>query len=262
MPTPIRTTITATTLIVAAIVGAVGPASARPTDSGPTNRTGRPPACTPLAAAFFDVELDASGVGNISVGDDGITNCDEAVVLWSIANTSSTIDNREPIVDELALQVADLEAAGAKGIDFSIELDPCWAGFQVRRNGDSLVHEEMVGDGCDMTVAVDFSGAPAEVEIHVVQQTGTIAPPHMWSVDNDEVTHLTGLPSGTWYVKVFEGFTPDSSISVGAFTDDVDTVYGVPNGATVTIDIATEFGFSAPPTSPARPGFPIAGARS
>ncbi|MGI9597915.1 MAG: hypothetical protein ACR2QK_17250 [Acidimicrobiales bacterium] len=248
MSTSIRTAITATMLIVAAIIGAAGPASAHPADDGPTGRTSRPSACTALPAKYFDVELDDSGNGNISVADDGITNCDEGVVLWSIANSSAVIDNHEPIVDQLVLQVADLEAAGMKGIDFSIELDPCWAGFQVLRDGDSLVHEEMVGDGCEMTVAVDFTGAPAEAEIHVVQQTGTIAPPHIWDVDDDQVTQLTGLSSGTWYVKVYEGFTPDSSISVGAETTYADTVYGVEHGATVEIEIATEFGFSAKPT--------------
>ncbi len=258
MSTSIRTAITATTLVVTAIIGASGAASAHPANHGPTDRTWRPPACTPLSAKYFDVELDESGTGNISVVDDGITNCDEAVVLWSISNSSVVVDNHEPIVDELVLQVADLEAAGPKGIDFSIELDPCWAGFQVLRDGDSLVHEEMLGDGCEMTVAVDFTGTPADAEIHVVQQTGTIAPPHIWDVDDDQVTHLTGLPSGTWYVKVAEGFTVGSSISVDSATTYADTVYGVEHGATVDIDIATEFGFSATPTPPDRPVFPIA----
>ena len=246
MSTSIRIAITTTTLIATALIGATGPASARPAGDGPTGWTWRPPACTALPAKHFDVELDDSGAGNISVADDGVANCDEAVVLWSIASSSPVVDNHEPIIDELVLQVADLEAAGPKGIDFSIELDPCWAGFQVLRDGDSLVHEEMIGDGCEMTVAVDFTGAPAEAEIHVVQQTGTIAPPHIWTVDDDQVTHLVGLPSGTWYVKVFEGFTPDSSISVDSEdSTSADTVDGVEHGATVDIEIATELGFSA-----------------
>lgn len=259
MSTLTRTTIGATMLILAAILGTTGAASAHPSNGGPTDRTSRPPACTALSARFFDVELDRTGAGNIAVADDGLTNCDEAVVLWSIANSSAVIDNHEPIIDQIVLQVADLEAAGPKGIDFTIELNPCWAGFQVLRDGDSIVHEEMVGDGCEMTVAVDFSGAPAEAQIHVVQQTGTIAPPHIWTVNDDHVTHLTGLPSGTWYVKVYEGFTTDSSITVGATTEYTDTVYGVPAGATVDIDIATDFGFKATPTPPpARPALPVA----
>lgn len=253
MSTSIRTAITTTTLIVTTIIGAAGPVSAHP-GGGPTDRASEPPACTALAAKYFDVELDESGDGNISVADDGITNCDEQVVLWSMANSSAVVDNHEPIIDQVVLQVADLEAAGAKGIDFSIELDPCWAGFEVLRDGDTLVHAEMIGDGCEMTVAVDFTGAPAEAEIHVVQQTGTIAPPHMWDVTDDNVTHLTGLPNGTWYVKVYEGFTPDSSISVGLDTTETDTVYGVGPNAIVDIEIATEFGFTAAPTPPARPG--------
>ncbi len=260
MSTSTRTAIVVTTLIVATVIGAGGPASARPADDGPTGWTWRP-ACTPLAAEYFDVEIDESGDGNISVADDGVVNCDEAVVLWSMANSSSVVDDDEPIIDELVLQVADLEAAGQTGIDFSIELDPCLAGFQVLRDGDSLVHEEMIGDGCEMTVAVDFTGAPAEAEIHVVQQTGTIAPPHIWTVDDDHVTNLVGLPSGTWYVKVFDGFTPGSSISVDAEgVSGADTVYGVGHDATVDIQIATEFGFSpTPPPQPERPELPIAG---
>lgn len=258
MSTSIRAAITITTLIVAGIIGAAGPASAHPADDGPTGYTARPPACTALPAKYFDVELDQSGAGNISVADDGVTNCDEAVVLWSLANSSAVIDNHEPIIDQLVLQVADLEAAGTKGIDFSIELDPCWAGFQVLRDGDTVVHQEMLGDGCEMTVAVNFTGAPAEAEIHVVQQTGTIAPPHIWTVDDDHVAYLTGLPNGTWYVKVFEGFLPGSSIGVGAVTTSADTFHGVEDGATVDIDIATAFGFSTKPTPPDRPDLPIA----
>jgi len=263
MSTSIRTAITTTALIVAASIGVAGPASAHPADGGPTDRTSRPPACTALHAKYFDVEIDESGNGTITVGDDGITNCNESVVLWSIANSSATIDNHEPLVDQLVLEVADLEAAGPKGIDFSIELDPCWGGFQVLRDGDTLVHEEMIGDGCGMTVDVDFAGAPANAQIHVVQQTGTIAPPHIWDVSDDHVTHLTGLPNGTWYVKVYEGFVPDSSISVGPQITYADTIHGVGHGATVEIDIATEFGLSATPTPtpPERPEFPISMAR-
>lgn len=264
MSIPIRTAITATTLFVAATIGAAGAASAHPADGGPTDLTSQPADCIPLTARYFDVQLDESGIGNIRVADDGITNCDEAVVMRSIASSSAVIDNHEPIKDRIVLQVAELEAAGPKGIDFTIELDPCWAGFQVLRDGDSLVHEEMVGDGCEMTVAVDFTGPSANAEIHVVQQTGTIAPPHIWDVDEDQVTHLSGLPSGTWYVKVAEGFTPDSSISVGPSTTYTDTVYGVGPSATVDIDIATEFGFSPTPTltPPERPELRIALARS
>ncbi len=262
MSTSIRTAIAATTLIVAAVVGAVaGPVSAHPAGKGPSDRTSRPPACIPLAAKYFDVELDDSGTGNIRVSDDGISNCDEMVVLWSMANSSAVVDNDEPIVDQLVLQVAELEAAGTKGIDFSIELDPCWAGFQVLRDGDTVVHEEMIGDGCEMTVDVDFTGAPAQADIHVVQQTGTIAPPHIWQVSDDQVTHLTGLSSGTWYVKVFDGFTPDSSISVGSDTTYTDTVYGVAHNSTVDIEIATDFGFTTTPTPAGRPGFGFAVAR-
>jgi len=158
MSTLIRVAITITTLIVAGIVGVAGPASAHPAAGGPTGYTSQPPACTALSAKYFDVELDQSGAGNISVADDGVTNCDEAVVLWSLANSSAVIDDHEPIIDQLVLQVADLEAAGTKGIDFSIELDPCWAGFQVLRDGDTLVHQQMLGDGCEMTVG--FSATP------------------------------------------------------------------------------------------------------
>ncbi len=260
MSTSIRTAITAATVLIATIVGAAGPASAHP-GGGPSDRTSRPPACTALAARYFDVELDESGAGNISVADDGISNCDEQVVLWSLANSSAVIDNHEPIIDQLVLQVADLEAAGPKGIDFAIELDPCWGGFQVLRDGDTLVHEEMVGDGCEMTVAVDFTAAPAQADIHVVQQTGTIAPPHIWQVTDDHVTQLTGLPNGTWYVKVFDGFTPDSSITVGTDTTYADTVHGVADGSTVDIEIVTEFGFTTTPTPVDRPGLGLVLAR-
>ncbi|MEM9564725.1 MAG: hypothetical protein AAGA93_19040 [Actinomycetota bacterium] len=262
MSTSFRTAIAAATLLTATVVGATGPASARPVNDGPTDLTWRPPTCTPLPANHVDVELDELGNGNIRVIGDRVASCDEAVVLWSIVNSSSVVDNHEPIIDEIVLQVADLEAAGPKGIDFSIELDPCWAGFQVLRDGDSLVHEEMIGDGCEMTVAVDFTSAPSEAEIHVVQQTGTIAPPHIWTVTDDQVTNLTGLPSGTWYVKVYDGFTPDSSISVDAAAPTAaDTVYGVGHDATVDVTIVTELGFSAKPAPSDPVDFPVAAAQ-
>lgn len=246
MSTSIRMAVITALLLAAVLVGAVGPASARPAGNGPTDRIGKPPACTPLAAKYFDVELDESGDGNIRVADNGIVNCDEAVVLWSLANSSAVIDNHEPIVDQVILQVSDLEAAGKAGIDFSLTLDPCWGGFQVLRDGDSLVHEEMIGDGCDMTIDVNFTGPAAEAEIHVVQQTGTIVPPHFLDATNDQVFHLTGMPSGTWYVKVYEAFTPGSDITVGPVVVATDTVYGVPNGAVVEIDLVTEFGLAVP----------------
>ncbi len=63
----------------------------------------------------------------------------------------------------------------------------------------------------------------------------------MWSINADDMTVLTGMPSGTWYVKVYDGFTEGSTIgSVGVG----NTIDGVPNGSRVDIEINTPFGLT------------------
>jgi hypothetical protein len=237
-----RTSLLALATITATAIAAAAPAAAQNRLDSPSYEQPQASRCAALDAHDFHVDIDRNGDGNISVDDDGVKNCDESVVLWSFASSSAIIDTDEPIIDELVVSVADLETAGPVGIDFSLRLDPCWAGFQVLRDGDTTVHREMIGDGCEMVIDVDFSASPSEAEIHVVQQTGIIQPPHIFTVTDDTTTQLTGLPNGTWYVKVYDGFTKGSSISMvdGASTTS-NTLYDVPDGSHVDVDITTPF---------------------
>ena len=91
-----------------------------------------------------------------------------------------------------------------------------------------------------MTVATNFAGAGHDAEIHVVQQTGVIAPPHVINVDTDDTTVLTGLPNGTWYVKVYDGWSVGSTITIdGGPAQPASTVYDVEDGSTVEIDLTS-----------------------
>ncbi len=67
----------------------------------------------------------------------------------------------------------------------------------------------------------------------------------MWSIDDNDTTVLTGMPSGTWFVRVYHGFTDGSSISsVGIGTTTISALFGVPNGGHVDIEICSQFGFT------------------
>jgi hypothetical protein len=243
-----RTSLLATAALTAAAIATAAPVSAHNRNDSPGYGLRTAPPCTALHARYFNVTIDETGAGNISVDDIGQTSCNESVVLWSFASSSAVIDNNEPIIDDDVIMIADLEAAGSEGIDFDLELDPCWAGFKVLRDGDTNVHQEMLGDGCNMVVDVDFSAAPSEAEIHVVQQTGVIRPPHIFTVNGDTTTELTGLPSGTWYVKVYDGFTMGSSIStVGGAQTPSNTLHAVPHDSHVDVDIVTSFWLAPAP---------------
>jgi len=70
-------------------------------------------------------------------------------------------------------------------------------------------------------------------------------------VADDDTTVLTGLPDGTWYVKVYEGAVDGTSMSVdGAPAAEVDTVHGVADGSTVLIEHPADLGFTTPEPTP------------
>src|SRR5690606_8654239 len=167
-----------------------------------------------------------------------------AVVVSSHASAGPVVDNHaDPLLDQAVVQASALEAAGPAGIHVPLALDPCWAGIQVHRDGDTLVWDEVVGDGCELVVTTDFAGAAHDTEVHVVQQTGNIQPPHIFEHDADGTTVLTGLPDGTWYVKVYEGAMDGTTMSVdGSPAAEVEIVHGVAAGSTVLIEHPTELG--------------------
>ena len=229
------------------LAATAAPAAAQPGPGGFT--TGR---CQPLDTAALDVDVLRSGV-RVSYAGDRYATCDEAVVVTSYSAAGSAVDNHhDPVLGETVLQAAALEAAGPAGVDVPLALDPCWAGIQVHRDGDTLVWHEVVGDGCELTVTTDFAGAPWATELHVVQQTGNIQPPHVFEHDADGTTVLTGLPDGTWYVKVYEGAVDGTTMSVdGGAPAEVVIVHGVADGSTVEIEHPTDLGFATEPAAPA-----------
>jgi hypothetical protein len=207
--------------------------------------------CQVLDGAALDVDVLRSGV-RLTYAGDRYDTCDEAVVVTSHASAGPAVDNHaDPVLAQVAVQVSALEAAGAAGVHVPLVLDPCWAGLQVHRDGDTLVWDDVVGDGCELTVETDFAGDGSATEIHVVQQTGNIRPPHVFQHDADEVTVLTGLPDGTWYVKVHEGAVVGTTMAVdGAAPAEVTTVHGVADGSTVEIHHPAPLGLAAHAPAP------------
>lgn len=193
--------------------------------------------CTALDPELLDVHVLGSGAIRFVYADDGLVTCDEVMVVTSYASAGPVVDNHhDPVVDQIVFQVAELEAAGPPGITVEPELDECWAGLEVARDGDTLVWDDVLGDGCSMQITSDFAGTPFPTEIHVVQQSGNIEPPHIFGHDQDETTVLTGLPNGTWYVKVYEGAHPATTMAVdGAAAALTSIVHGVPDGSEVEI---------------------------
>lgn len=192
--------------------------------------------CQPLATRSIAVKVLGNGDVRVSAPDDGRPTCNEMIVVTSYAG-AGTIDNTAPVLEQVALPALDVEAAGPSGITVAIDLDPCWPTLQVHRDGDTLVWQDVWGGGCELTVTSEFPGSPWPTEIHVVQQTGNIQPPHLMFHDVSQTTVLTGLPDGTWYVKVFAGALPGTEMTVdGGATQQVSTVYGVGDGSSVVID--------------------------
>lgn len=229
-------------VLAATALGLASPASARTTaDSFASSR------CRPLDTAALDIDVLRSGV-RVSYAGDAYATCDEAVVVSSHASAGPEVDDHsDPLLDQAVLQASALEAAGPAGIHVPVALDPCWAGIQVHRDGDTLVWDEVVGDGCELVVTTDFAGAAHDTEVHVVQQTGNIQPPHIVEHDADGTTVLTGLPDGTWYVKVYEGAIDGTTISVdGGPAVEAEIVHGVADGSEVLIEHPAEPGLTTP----------------
>lgn len=204
------------------------------------------PPCTPLDPDELDIDVQPSGVLtfvfpvddelDVAIPGDGPTTCNEAMVVTSYAAAGPVVDNHDPVIEQVVFQIADLEAAGAAGITVEIALDPCWAGLQVHRDGDTLLWDDVLGDGCVLEVASDFAGTPFPTEIHVVQQTGNIQPPYIFDHVVDDTTVLTGLPDGTWYVKIYEGAHFATTMAVDGGTPQVATIVnGVADGSVVEI---------------------------
>jgi hypothetical protein len=244
-----RTSTTATSLALglALAVGLAAPAAGQTGPGGFT--TAR---CQPLATDSLDVEVLRSGV-SLTYAGDRYQTCDEALVVTSYSVSGPITDNHhDPLLGEGVVAASTLEAAGPAGVHVPLAIDPCWAGIQVHRDGDTLIWDEVVGDGCELTVTTDFAGDPWDTEIHVVQQTGNIQPPHIFSHDADGTTVLTGLPDGTWYVKVHDGAADGTTMAVdGAAPVAVTIVHGVADGSTVEIDHPAELGLAAEGSSPA-----------
>jgi len=229
-----RTLVTATAAVAVSLA-----ASAAAGASGPGRFESGISRCQALNPRLLDISTNPSGAVRFTYADDGVATCDEVMQVRSYASGGPVVDNHfDPMLDEELFQVSELEAAGPGGVTVHLDVDHCWSGVEVHRDGDTLLYSEVTGDGCEMTVATDFVGTAHDVELHVVQMTGAIQPPHMWTVDGDDEVVLAGLPSGTWYVKVFDGWTQGSTIEVdngGAVAQS--TVYDVSDGSTVDVSI-------------------------
>jgi len=193
--------------------------------------------CERLPIRSIAVQMMPNGKVRLTAPDDGVPTCNESIVITSYAGAGPVVDNHDPVVDSAVVMALDLEAAGPSGIQVPIDVDPCWASVQVLLDGDTFVWEDAWGDGCELTVTSNFPGSPWPTEIHVVQQTGNIQPPHIVFHDVSQTTELTGLPDGTWYVKVYDGALPETEMSVdGGASQQVSTVYDVADGSEVVID--------------------------
>ena len=105
--------------------------------------------CEPLDGRSLDVGLTPSGELLLVYAGDGVATCNEAIVISSYASSGPSIDNHvDPLLDQILLDVAELEAAGPSGVTVHPVLDACWAGLQVHRDGDTLLWEQVEGDGC------------------------------------------------------------------------------------------------------------------
>jgi len=233
-------------LVAATLLGLGSPASA---GSVPDSLAGS--RCRPLDTAALNAVVLRSAV-RASYACDRYATCDEAVVINSHASAGPVVDNHDdPVLQQAVLQASALEAAGPAGIHVPLALDPCWAGIQVHRDGDTLVWDEVVGDGCEMVVTTEFAGDPHDTEIHVVQQSGNIQPPHIFDHDVAGTTVLAGLPDGTWYVQVYDGAVDGTTMSVdGSVGAEVDIVHGVADGSTVLIQHLADLGLTTPDATP------------
>ena len=194
--------------------------------------------CAPLDSRALDIDWQPSGHLKFVYAGDDVTTCDEVIVVTSYASGGPAVDHSfDPVVDEIVFDVSELEAAGPAGITVDPDLDPCWAGIEVLRDGDTYLWSAVDGDGCEMEVTTGFHGAPWPTEIHVVQQSGSIQPPHIFDHVSDATTVLSGLPTGTWYVKVYEGAVAGTTMSVdGSAPAPVTIVNGVADGSSVVIE--------------------------
>lgn len=202
---------------------------------------GTPERCQRLDLTQLDIDVDPGGSVRFEYPGDGYDTCNEAVQVRSHASGPVAVDNHhDPILSTVVPYVADIEAAGSNGLTVEFATDPCYTGLEIHLDGDTLLFSDVFGTGCDLTVLTDASSPWQQATVHVVQQTGPIQPPHVWSTVGDDTTVLTGLPSGTWYVKVFEGWTPGTTIAVNGGPSPVtDTVHDVADGSWVEIDLAT-----------------------
>ena len=225
----------------AAAVTALAAVALAPSGAANAAPAGR---CSPLDNRALDIDWQPSGHLKFVYAGDDVTTCDEVIVVTSYASGGPDVDHTfDPVVDEVVFNVSELEGAGPAGVTVSPDLDPCWAGIEVLRDGDTFLWSAVDGDGCEMEVTTDFHGAPFATEIHVVQQSGSIQPPHIFDHVGDTTTTLTGLPNGTWYVKVYEGAVAGTTMSVdGAEPDQVTILNGVPDGSSVLIEHPAVYG--------------------
>lgn len=199
-----------------------------------------PSGCERLDLTELDIEVAGDGEVNFTYPADGYDTCDEAMQVRSFSSGPAGVDDHhDRILSTVVPSVGDIEAAGPGGLTVELTTDPCYTGVEIHLDGDTLLYSNVFGSGCDMTIRTHASSPWQEAELHVVQQTGPIQPPHIWSTVGDDETVLTGLPNGTWYAKVFDGWTPGSTIDVdGGGPVAASTVHDVDDGSEVDIDLA------------------------
>ena len=111
--------------------------------------------CEPLDGRSLAVGLSPGGELLLVYANDAVATCNEAIVVSSYASAGPSVDNHaDPLLDQIVLDVAELEAAGSTGVTVEPVLDRCWAGLQVHRDGDTLLWEHVEGNGCEPSIDV------------------------------------------------------------------------------------------------------------
>jgi hypothetical protein len=232
----ITRSITHCVALVAAAFG--GPAVLAAGDAVAASAAALPvPHCTTLDPARLHVTVSTRGVVHLHYSDDGVFTCNEVLQIRSWASAGPTVDNHhDRLIDEEIVWVADLEAAGKYGLDRTITLDPCWAGVEIHRDGDSLVFSHVLGNGCSFTVRSRFVGESYDVLIIVSQDTGGLAQQNVFSLSGGEDLVLPRRPSGSWTVTAAGAGWLGGSISVNGDTPTFEpTRTDIPATATVEV---------------------------
>ena len=201
-----------------------------------------PPAdCAPVDADAFGVTVIDNGDGTafVQLGYyDTEDACDTDVRV--VSNRTNADESVQEQYAEFATTVDELEAAAAGDgwVETDIGLDPCFSTVAVTVDGD-LLHSELFGDGCEITMTKDFPDDPWPAAISLQHVPGW-TDDHVFEVDDDDDVVWTGLPSGPYVVNEFDGAVAATTIAIDG---------GAPvayDGGDVDVDVGQSVLFTNP----------------